>query len=313
MPPEIAETIRSARGVLRDKRAWHLNLDLGLAPDTNINSATSAETVNINFGPFQLPLTLDSNARKKSGVGQTGGISAGLRLKLSDKVAVLIDNDSHIVNYKGTFADDIQTQLAVGPEFRLGNTSSVSVQAVGQQRWYGGRSANHDYGLQVGVQKVFDAGQRMGLTVDARKTVSQLSDTFSGNIFGGNVTYERVIGRSFIASASLFGRIEDLQSDGNSNKAVGVSLGVGGELPFGINAGVNTSISKAVYDAPQFFYSNDARNDLRFFSRVYLGMRSLKFMGFSPSVDYAFSKVSSNYTLNASDRHRVNFKFARYF
>lgn len=313
LPPEIAQTIRSVRGILRDQRTWYFNVNVGLAPDTNINSATSSESVNVNFGPFQLPITLDENARQKSGIGQTGGFSAGLRLRVSEKIAVLVDTENRIVNYKDSFADDIQTQLAIGPEFRLGNTSSLSVQALGEQRWYGGRKANGDFGLQIGFQKILGKGQRVGLAIDARKSDSQLADAYSGKILGGNLTYERVIGRAFIASASLFGRVDSLQSKSFSNKTLGASLGIGGELPFGINAGLNASISKALFDAPQYVYSNEARHDLRFLSRAYLGVRSLKLVGFSPSVEYIFSKVNSNYTLYQSDRHRVNFKFSRYF
>lgn len=313
LPADIVQTIRSVRGILRDQRTWHFNLNVGLAPDTNINSATSAESVNVNFGPFQLPITLDPNARAQSGIGQTGGFSAGLRLKLNEKIAMLIDTDNRIVNYKNSFADDIQTQIAFGPEMRLGDTSSLSVQALGEQRWYGGRQANRDFGLQIGFQKVLDEGQRVGLAIDARKTNSQLASAYSGNMLGGNLTYERVIGRAFIASASLFGRIDNLESQALSNKMLGASVGIGGELPFGINAGLNASISRALFDAPQFVYSNEARHDLRFLSRAYLGVRALKLVGFSPSVEYVFSKVDSNYTLYKSDRHRVNFKFSRFF
>ena len=275
--------------------------------------STSAETVNINFGPLQLPLTLNPNARQQSGIGETGSISAGLRLHASDKVAILVDADSRGVNYKGTFADDFQVQVAAGPEIRLGKTASVSIQALSEQRWYGGKVANRDYGLQVGFQKVFDAGQRIGLAFDARHSDSQFSSSYSGEMFGGNITYERVIGRAFIASASVFGRVDDLNSKALSDKSFGASLGIGGELPKGLNAGINVSVSRALYDEPQYLYSNDKRQDWRYFSRAYLGLRSFKIYGFSPSIEYIFSKVDSNYTLYGSDRHRFNFKFARYF
>jgi hypothetical protein len=313
LPADIANTIHGLRGILRDQRTWHLNLDVGLSPDSNINSATSAETVNVNFGPFQLPLTLDDQARAQKGVGQTGGLSAGLRLRASDKVALLFDADSRMVNHKGKFADDIQLQLAIGPEIRLGDTSSLSVQALGEQRWYGGKTASRDYGARIGFQKVLDEGQRMGLSIDGRKTNSELSDSYLGWAVGGNFTYERVIGKSFIASASLFGRADMLQSPSYSSKSYGLNLGIGGELPLGINAGVSGSISRAVFDAPQYIYSYERRHDLRLFGRAFVGMRSLQLMGFSPSVEYLFSKVDSNYTLYGAKRHRVNFKFSRFF
>ncbi len=313
VPEDIAKTIRSTRSILRDSRNWRLNFDVGLAPDTNINSATSAETVNINFGPFQLPLTLDQSARQKSGIGQTGGISSGIRVKATNKIALLIDGDGRFVNYEGKFADDIQIQLSAGPEFRLGETSSVSVQALGEQRWFGGKRASRDFGARIGFQKVLNAGQRIGVSLDARQTNSGFSDSYSGRIIGGNLTYEHVIGRSFIASASVFGRLDDLESKAFSNKAFGLSAGLGGELPLGINAGLNASISRAIFDAPQQIYSDENREDLRLYGRAYLGMRALRLAGFSPSVEYVYSQVDSNYTLYESDRHRFNFKLSRYF
>lgn len=313
LPPEIAKTVRNIRSVLRDKRIWRFNFNLGLAPDSNINSATSAETVNINFGPFELPLTLDPNARKKSGIGQTGGFSAGLRLKASDKVAVLIDSDARFVNYEGKFADDVQIQFAAGPELKINNTSSVSVQGLAEQRWYGGRVANRDFGGRLGYQLVLDAGQRIGVEIDGRNTQSHFSSAYSGWLVGGNVTYERIVGGTFIASASAFGRKDMLESEAYSNHSYGVSVGIGGELPFGINGGIMGSVSRAKFDAPQYIYSNDPRDDLRFFGRATLGMRSLSLMGFSPSVEYNFTRVDSNYEIYDSTRHRVNFKLARYF
>ena len=64
LPEEIRKTVSGIRGILRNNRAWNLNFDVGIAPDTNINSATSAESVNVNFGPFQLPLTLGVRLRE---------------------------------------------------------------------------------------------------------------------------------------------------------------------------------------------------------------------------------------------------------
>lgn len=313
LPENIAQTVRSARSILRNNRTWNFNFDVGLAPDSNINSATSAETVNINYGPFQVPLTLNADARKRSGIGQTGGFSAGLRLRASDKIALLIDSDARFTNYDDKIADNVQVQMAAGPELRIGNTSSFSLQAVGEQRWYGGRRANTDVGARAAFQKVLSAGQRVGVAIDSRHTSSNFSRAYSGWQVGGNATYEQVIGGTFIASVSLIARKDMLESKAFSNQSYGFNAGAGGELPWGINAGISASISRAVYDAPQYIYSSNVRKDTRYFGRVYAGLRSIKLAGFSPSVEYNFAKIDSNYSLYASDRHRVNFKLARYF
>ncbi|WP_417593472.1 surface lipoprotein assembly modifier [Parasphingorhabdus sp.] len=313
LPDEIARTIRNTRSILRDQRVWRFSFDFGFAPDTNINGATSAESVDINFGPIKLPLQLDENARERSGIGQTAGFSGGIRIKASDRLALLLDADSKIVNYKGQEADDIVVQVAAGPELRIARYSSISLQAVGLHRWYGGRLATREYGGRVGYQQALSEGQRLGFELDARRTESELSSAYSGWQLGANATYEHLIGKSLIASASVFARRDLLNADGFSSFNYGVNLGVGGELPLGLNAGVSASISRSEFDAPLLLYSTENRQDWRGFARAYVGSRKIKFLGFSPSIDYNYSRVDSNYTLYEMNRHRVNFKFARYF
>ena len=313
LPDEIAKTIRNTRSILRDQRIWRFSFDFGFAPDTNINGATDAETIDINFGPIKLPLQLDENARKRSGVGQTAGFSGGIRVKANDRLALLIDADSKIINYKGEEADDIVVQVAAGPELRIARYSSVSLQAVGLQRWYGGRLATREYGARFGYQQALSEGQRVGVELDARRTESQISNAYSGWQLGANATYEHLVGKSMIASASLFARRDLLNADGFSSFNYGVNLGIGGELPFGLNAGVSASVSRSEFDAPLLLYSTENRQDWRGFARAYIGSRKMKFLGFSPSIDYNYSRVDSNYDLYEMSRHRVNFKFARYF
>jgi hypothetical protein len=313
LPDEIARTIRNTRSILRDQRVWRFSFDFGFAPDTNINGATSAESIDINFGPIKLPLTLNQNARETSGIGQTAGFSAGVRLKATDKIAFLFDADSKAVNYKGTAADDIIGQVAAGPEFRIARYASISVQAVGQQRWYGGRLASREYGTRVGLQSALSEGQRIGVELDARKTESKLSNSYSGWQLGANATYEHLIGKSMIATASVFARRDLLNAKGFSSVNYGMNVGIGGELPFGLNAGVSGGVSRSEFDAPLLLYSFDKRQDWRSFGRAYLGTRQLKVLGFSPSIDYNYSRVDSNYDLYEMNRHRVNFKFAKFF
>lgn len=313
LPDDIREAVTGIRSILRSKRNWRASFDVGFAPDTNINSATSAETVDVNFGPIQLPLSLSDDARETSGVGQTASANAGLRLRMSQKTAMLFDLRARGVNYKGKIADDYQVTLAAGPEFRIGDTAAFSVQALGEQRWFGGKRANTDIGARLGLKKILNAGQQLDFSIDGRRTNSGFNSGYSGWIFGGSATYERVIGKSFIASASVFGRRNTLNAKEFSNSSAGVSLGIGGELPLGLNAGVSGSVSRARYDAPQLFFSTDKRKDWRIFGRAYLGLRSIRLLGFSPSVEYSYSRVDSNYTLNSSKRHRTHFKLARYF
>lgn len=313
LPDEIARTIRNTRSIIRDQRIWRFNFDFGFAPDTNVNGATDAETVDINFGPVTVPVELDESARERSGIGQTAGFSGGIRLKTGNALALLVDADTRVVNYSGKAADDIVVQIAAGPELRVARYASMSVQAVGQQRWYGGRLTTREYGGKIGLQAALSQGQRVGIELDARRTISKLSDSYTGWQLGANATYEHLIGKSLIASASIFARRDLLNSEAFSSFNYGINLGIGGELPLGLNAGISGSISRSTFDEPLIRFSTEKRRDWRSFARAYIGSRKIRVLGFSPSVDYNYSRVDTNYDLYRMSRHRVNFKLARFF
>ncbi len=313
LSPEIRATILATRGILRDRKPWHVSTEFGFAPDSNITNGTNAQTIDVVVGDQTLPLTLDGNARARSGIGQTGSLSAGYRFRLSEHAALLFDADAQGVNYKGTSADDYTVQLAAGPEFRPSEATSLSIEALGLQRWYGGTRALTQVGARLSVQHTLDEGQRLGITLDARHSASGFQNDYSGWNLALYTTYERVIAHSMIASASLFARTDRLNGAPYSNREFGLSLGIGGELAHGLNAGVTGTVSRASYDAALGAISAFPRADWRLSGRVYAGLRSIRFMGFSPSVSYNYTRNASSLPLYETNRSRFTFNLARYF
>ena len=313
LPEEIARAISNARSIIRSKRNWQFGFDFGLAPDTNINSATNAQTVDVNFGPLRFPLSLDEAARARSGTGLTASTFGSLRLPTSERTAIVADLDAVMVNYKGKQADDYSVQLAAGPEWRLGNRTSLSLQGVGLYRWYGGNLAARQFGAKLSLQHDLGPSQRIGLQLDGRHTDSAFGEGYRGWQLGGAATYEQVVAKSAIASISLSARRDFMKLAAFSNSSFGLNLGIGGELPLGVNAGVSGGVSHARYDEPQYFFSSERRKDWRYQARAYLGLRKIRVLGFSPSVEYQYTQVQTNYAIYRSTRHRVQFKLARYF
>jgi hypothetical protein len=313
LPQEILRTVRNARGVIRSQRRWNATVDFGLAPDSNINGATDAEVIDFHIGPITIPLQLDQDARRRTGIGQVASLSGDVRLPVGTGVSLLIDAYGQGTNYPGKTFDDYSVQIGAGPELRLDETATVSVQSVAQHRWYGGRLAVRQFGLKAGFQKVLDQGQRIGLQLDGRRTQSGFADAYSGWQFASYAIYERVVRRSFIASATIYLRRDQLESEVYSSTDYGVELGIGGELPFGINAGLSGGIGRALFDAPNFRLSLEKREDLRLNGRAYAGLRSVRLWGFSPSITYTFAHNDTNYDLYTTSRHRLRFNLARYF
>lgn len=314
LPPEIARTIRTVRDIIRANRMWRLDLNVGFAPDSNINGATSVDSITILWGGIiPLDMTLDENAKATSGIGQTATMSAGMRLPVGDGAALIADLDTTGTNYAGALYDDYQVQVAAGGELKLSDTLRATVQALGAQRWYSGDVASRQAGVKAGLQLGIGDRQRLGMQLDARRTNALFDSNYDGWQLGGYASYERALSRSIVASLGVFGRRDLLTARAYSNKEYGVSLGVGGELPMGFNAAVSGTVSRATFDAPLPVFSWDARQDMRYTARATLGNRKFAWMGFSPEVSVAYTLNDSSIPYFAMDRVRVRFGFARYF
>lgn len=311
LPPEIQRTISEARSIIRNRKNWNFNLDVGFAPDSNVNNATSARLIDSIYG--NNTIELDDRARARKGIGQTLAVSGGVRLRLTDGKAVLIDADGQVINQRGTSADDISALIAAGPEVTMKSGARLSVQALGVRRWYGGKLAQSGGGARISFQQNLSQGQRIGFQIDGRRVESGYGDAYAGWQTSAYATYERVVHRSLVASATLYARREALGLDAYSNSEFGTSIGIGGELPHGINAGLSGGISRVLFDDPLPILSPKDRKDWRLNARAYLGARSLRVLGFSPSVTYTYNRAESSLDLYRTSRHRLQVGLARYF
>jgi outer membrane protein len=313
LPDDVAKTIRRVRDVIRSHRAWRLDLDFGIAPDSNINNATGADSVNILWGGTTLPLTLDPQAQARSGTGETASLSGGLRLPIAPKLSAIVDVDAAGTNYSGVAYDDYQIQAAGGAELRLSQTASISLQTVGAQRWYGGKPVSRQVGVKGGFQVQLSGRQQIGFQLDARRTNALFDNAYDGWQTAGYATYEHAISKSLVASTGLFARRDWLKAGAYSSLELGVIAGVGGELPYGITFGLSGTASHATFDAPMPIFSLDPRKDWRFSGRATLGNRRWAVWGFSPQVSASYSRIGSTLPYFANDRLRFQFALARYF
>lgn len=313
LPPEIAGTIRAARTAIRGAKAWRLNIDAGLAPDTNINNATSVDSINYYLGGQVIGSgTLSDDARARSGIGRTASIDAGLRLPTWGESMLLVDATAIGTDYDGRQFDDYAFEAAVGPEVPLNPATQVRAQVVASERLYGGRVATRQLGLKGGAETLLSRTGRLGVQIDARRTYAAFDPGFSGWQLGLYATYERAVAKAVVASGGVFVRRDALKLAPFSNKEAGVIAGIGGELPHGINLAVSGTASRARYDEA-FVFGPKPRDDWRYSLRGTLGLRSVRVAGFSPSVSASFSRIDSNIDLYAATRTRFRFALARYF
>ena len=313
LPPEVARTIRLARNVIRSRRTWTLNLDGGIAPDTNINNATGADSVTVLFGPLAIPLMLGPDARARSGTGYFATIESGVKLPVGGNVSLLGDFDAARTVYGDHRFNDFSYELAGGVEIALNERLRVRMQAVAADRVFGQQLITRQVGMKSGLEADVGNASRIGLQLDVRHTAAPFDNNYDGWQSGLYATYERVVARSIVTSAGLFVRRDAFRAKPYSSVEVGMIAGIGGELPAGFNVGIGGSASRAMYDAPLPIFSTDPRHDWRFSLRATVGNRALRFLGFSPTIGVSWSRMNSTLPLYANTRTRLRFALARYF
>ena len=313
LPPEVLRTIRKVRDTIRAGRPWQVDISFGIAPDSNINSATAADTITVNFAGTPIPIELDEHAKARSGVGETGRVSARLRLPVGGKLAALVDIDGVGTNYSGSDFDDFTVQGATGAELTLSQRASVSLEGVAAQRWFGGGVVSRQVGVKAGAQRLLDTRRQIGLQIDLRHTDALFNHGYDGWQGGLYATYEQAIAPAIVISASPFIRRDWLDQRAYSNTELGANVGIGGELPMGLDFGLSAGGSRAVYDAPIVFFDAKPRKDWRFVARATLGDRKIRVFGLSPQVSWSFTRIDSSIALYDVTRSRFEFTLARYF
>ena len=79
LPPVVRARTLAFLDAIRRRKTWSVSAAVALAPDSNINAATSSRQVNL----FGFPAQLSEDARQTSGVGLNANISAGYEARIS--------------------------------------------------------------------------------------------------------------------------------------------------------------------------------------------------------------------------------------
>ncbi len=313
LPTDVARVVQDYRQSIRAQKNWRFNVQIGLAPDTNISSGTTADVIIFNNCLIAnlCGIVTPEESKKKTGLGQVANLGGSVRLPVSEVYALELEASARLVNYQGKSYDDFSLSPAIGMSRDFGKSARISMAALYSQRWYGGKNASHNIGGRLSLQHL--VGQKAQVKAElaiVRKTNSLNAD-YSGTQYDLNVAYDWSFGKSSYISVGIFGSRDALANSFFANSTAGFSARIDRELIFGINGGANISVSRSWYDDPTSAF--DVRRDWTLQGYAYLGLRSVRYLGFSPSVEYRFTRNASNLPLYDYTRHRFEFALASYF
>jgi len=306
LPPEIARQVERFSAALREHKPVGANLQLAIAPDSNINRATRSDTLGTVIGDFEL----DKEARQSSGVGLSLDGEAYFRQGLSERTSLLVRAGFSGDLYRAGQFDDMLAIVSAGPEFPL-HGGRATLLAGAQRRWFGGQRF-YD-ALDANLQWQRAAGRRAQVRAGLSYSYNnyRINDLQDSDTLSGYVTYERAFGQRTGASFTLGGS-RQMAADPAYSTASGYLSATGWQNLGRSTLFASTTFQRLESDKRLAIYPKRRKED---FLRFSLGatLRSFSWKGWAPQLKLVWEKNWSPIEIYHYNRWRGEFGVTRAF
>lgn len=306
VPPAVARNVAGFLGELRRRRHYDFDFGVGLAADSNVNVATTAQSVDL----FGLPFQVDQSARKRSGYGLAFNASGNYQWDIGTDTRLKVGGALYDVEYKDSDFNDRHALLYAGPRFMFRDNSEFSVLATGAHRWYGGKNLTEAYGLRIEGEKPL--GQRFLLNGAAgwqnQTYLRPQFSAYSGPVYQANTVLSYAQRGGFLR-ATLGVVREHARIPGLRDWQYMVGAGIYRHtLPLRFSAYLSTQIALARYDASLAAFGV-TRRDEQVDVRLSLSNAKFTFGRFTPIISYVHTERFSNIPIFAYGRDRLEVGF----
>jgi tetratricopeptide (TPR) repeat protein len=306
LPEDVARVVDRFATALRSSRTIGGSIEVAIAPDSNINRATTQERVDTVVAP----LTLSRDARATSGIGFSLSAQGFARGRISDHVDLLSRASVRADLYGKSRFDDVVMTLASGPEFRLG-AARVRPAAIAQRRWFGGDLYSESYGGSLNVLKPLDQVSQIEGELTLLQSNYARIPVQDGLLSDVNIAYDRAFSPRFSTRVAVRATRQDAKVDFLSTDSVGVDLlasrAFGKQLGYiqlsGFRLGANGK-------DPLFGVT---REDERFDVTLGLILRRFTWRGLAPLIRVIHTESDSTIPIYDFRRTRVEFALSREF
>jgi hypothetical protein len=303
----VLRNILRFRQAIRSRRSWRFDFDFGFTPDSNINSATDKETVDI----YGLPFTLDPTGRARSGTGRFAGAEASVRLNRSGKVPIYVGGYGRLTRYGDRRFDDAYAGIEAGPEFHLGG-GQLRTTMTGLRRWYG----RHPLVTSVGARLDYDRLAGKSWTLGGSLLLRHNDYSRRADVDGWDAEARLSANRPLGATTLGFG-YADIQRNwandpGQAFWRAQIGVGVLKEIGWGLRPQVRADFARQAGDAPLAPFGR-RRRDWLLQGSFSLYKRDWNMKGFAPSLSLTTTRNLSTLDLYDEKRVRGEIRLTRAF
>jgi hypothetical protein len=188
LPTSVARLVDRYSEALRAQRPFGTSFEIALAPDSNINRATRADTLGTVLGDFDI----SEEGKAKSGTGMSLHAQTYRRLPLGSDASLLVRLSGFADLYPAKKYNDIAADLAVGPELVLGRTR-LQLELGATQRWYGQKTFMRSARVAGTASHPLGGRTLLRLSGSAALIDNQRNDLQDGKAYSGQIGIEHAL------------------------------------------------------------------------------------------------------------------------
>ena len=307
LPPVVRARTLAFLDAIRRRKTWSVSAAVALAPDSNINAATSSRQVNL----FGFPAQLSEDARQTSGVGLNANISAGYEARISPDLRFRTSARLFTRTYKKSKFNDRTLILRAGPRF-LFDKFDLRPELTARARRLSGEMYSRAAGIELSGDWHLAPAWRLSAAVGGERI---FYETFlgDGNMYSTQVGLAHALGPATLLRADGAFRREAVDSEAYSWREFIAGASATRELPRGFVVTAGSSYRLRRYDRPIAAFGPEARQDRTLAGRMKISNRNIELFGFMPELTVRHERRSSNLSLYDYKRNLIEVGVVRTF
>ena len=277
--------------LIRLEKSWSYNIGFALAPDSNVNSATSSASTEILGLPFQL----DEDARRRSGVGVSVEAGGEIAPRIGKRARLRLGAQAQRREYAGQAFDDMSLILQGGPRLILAKWD-MSLLGTAYRRWYGGDRLSDGRGGRLELIHYPSGRMQVAAGLFLQKVSYRAIPEQDGMWFGGNVNVLRALSPSSAVIARLGFVRQGAKEAQFANRSASLATGYYRDISGGFSIYIEPAYTTVRYDGRDLLFAK-RRSDQIAELTVSLLNRRIVASRFTPRISITRTQRFSNIDL----------------
>ena len=294
-PPPVVANIQRFLDIMRQRRAWTAYFGMALAPDSNVNAASTERTILLDTPFGRLPFRRGDETAPKSGIGISVWGGGEYQYPLGDpgtgsgasRWRLRAGANASRREYRGGEFDRMNLSAHLGPRWLVGRTTEFSLLATAGREWSAGEPRSDRQGLRLEMVHRPDRRLQLRGRVGWSKRDCRGCDWLDGPAYTASLNSSWAL--MPILRANFGANWQRARADVESwrSTAYGGHVGATLSLPWGFTVGARATIRRTDYEGAGFAHLTIDREpradrDRTFTASVF--NRAITVAGFSPRV-----------------------------